>query len=136
VIELAFDSEQIERHRRRFEKARLSKTSYMSNSKWGKFFIAVKDSEISLRDETIKCITDDVIRHFDLKKDGLYIFNGKHHRYSTRDGANGGPVYYREIEWIFIPFHNDINALKNLIDGIGIYEYDISEEGMKIYGYK
>lgn len=133
---MAFDSEPMERYKRRFEKARLSKTSYMSNSKWEKFFIAVKESEISLRDETIKCMADDLVRRFDLKNDGLYIFNGKHYRYSTRDGSPGGPVFYRDIEWIFIPFHNDINALKNLIDGMGIYEYDISEEGMRIYGYK
>jgi len=108
----------------------------MSNTKWEKLFIAIRDSELSLRDETRKDISDNVIRYFDIKNDGLYIFNGKHYRYSTRDGANGGPVLYRDIEWIFIPSCNDICALKNLVDGIGVYEYDISDEGMKIYGYR
>jgi len=125
-----------ERHERRAEITRLSKTSFMSNSKWEKLFIAVKNSELFLQGENIKNIRDDVVRSFSLKNDGLYIVNGVQvARYSTYDG-HGGPVSYRDIEWIFVPAVNDINALKKLVDGIGIYEYDINEKGMKIYGYK
>ena len=125
----------VDRHKKQVELARLSMASFMSNSKWEKFFIAIKNSEISLHGEIIKNVADDAIRPFNLKKDGLYIFNGKHHRYSTND-SGGGPVFYRDIEWIFVPPHNDINGLKNLIDSLGLYEYDFSEDGMKIYGYK
>ena len=125
-----------ERHESPMQLARLSKASFMSNTKWEKLFIAVKNSEISLSDGTRKDISCDVIRRFNLKKDGLYIFNGKHYRYSTYDIGDGGPVDYRDIEWVFVPSNNDLNALKNLIDGLGLYEYDINEDGMKIYGYK
>ena len=71
-----------------------------------------------------------------MKNDGLYIRNGEYVvRYSTYDG-HGGPSFYRDIEWIFIPAHNDIGTLKNLIDCIELYEYEVSEKGMKVYGYK
>jgi len=124
--------EHIKQHEKKLEKARLNKTSFMSNSKWEKLFQAVADSGLSLFNDSIKYLTEDTIRPFSLKEDGLY-WGG---RYSTVDGgARGGcPVPYKEIEYIFVPTQNDILALEKLIDGLGLY--DITEEGMKIYGYK
>ena len=145
---MGYNSEHFQKFEKRLEKARFSKDSYMSNSKWEKLFKAVANSEISLCDGSIKNLTDEYIRPFNLKSDGLYCV-----RYSTADKC-GGPVYYKEIEWIFIPaFHeierrnreeklvpqiqtNDIYALKELIDALGKFEYDFNENGLKIYGYK
>ena len=126
--------EYIKRHEKKLEKARLNKTSFMSNSKWEKLFHAVANSGLSLFNDSIKYLTDDTTRPFSLKEDGLY-WGG---RYSTVDGgARGGvPVPYKEIEWIFVPTQNDILTLKDLIDGLGLYEYDFNEDGLKIYGYK
>ena len=30
----------------------------------------------------------------------------------------------------------DILGLKEIIDGLGLYEYDFNEDGLRIYGYK
>ena len=136
---------------KRGSKLRLSKASFMNNSKWEKLFKAVANSEISLCGESIKFIdAEKCYEHFSLKYDGLYSWV----RYSTRDGSGGGPSYYKDIEWIFVPavyeierwnreerlqpkrITNDISALKKLIDELGVYEYDFNEEGLKIYGYK
>jgi len=32
--------------------------------------------------------------------------------------------------------NNDIHAFKELMDGLGLYEYDFNEDGLKVYGYK
>jgi hypothetical protein len=32
--------------------------------------------------------------------------------------------------------NNEIYALKELVDGLGNYEYDFDEAGLKAYGYK
>ena len=82
-----------------------------------------------VRSERIKNIADEET----LKHGEFYSV-----RYYTRDGVGGGPVDYKAIEWIFVPASptNDIHALKNLIDELGLYEYDFDENGLKIYGYK
>ena len=104
----------------------------MSNTKWEKFFKAVANSDISFSNETVKCLADECIRSFSLERDAL-----SYNRYVTADSI-AGPFDYKYIEWIFVPAVrvNDIPALKKLIDGLGLYEYDFDENGLKIYGYK
>jgi len=136
-----------ERLEKKLERARLSKASFMNDTKWTKLFQAIHDSDITLHGERIKPITGEVTS-FDLKNHGLSYAKGY-----TKD-AHGGPCAYKDIEWIFIPaIHtiernargerlspklqaNDIHALKELIDALGKFEYDFDEDGMKIYGYK
>ena len=146
---MAYDySKFLENHEKRIEKERLNRASYMNTSKWEKLFLAVHESNISLHGESVKFLLSEHITPFNLKKDGLsYV------RAYTCD-TQGGPVHYKEIEWIFVPAshnvqamnqaeklqpkfnENDIYALKILIDGLGLYEYDFNEDGLKIYGYK
>ncbi len=125
-----------------------NKVSYMNNTKWRKFFNAIKvDGECCFPAE-IKL----------LARDGTYPFNtdpGVHESGKcTKDSAIQSPILFKDIEWIFVPAireierHNrdeklnsnfveyNILALKELIDREGKFEYDFDETGLKIYGYK
>ncbi|MCL1993415.1 MAG: hypothetical protein FWG66_10775 [Spirochaetes bacterium] len=145
---MSFKAEHLQMLEKRQAKARAGKVSCMSNSKWEKLFKAVGSSDLSFSGETIKNIGDDQIRgRFSIKTDGLYcetVFRYEDGseclgpRYSTRDGAGGGPAAYKDIEWIFVPalYGNDLPRLKLLVDGLGKFEYDLDENGFKIYGYR
>ncbi|MCL2568686.1 MAG: hypothetical protein FWE12_04530 [Oscillospiraceae bacterium] len=140
--------ERRQKRQEQIKKMRLAKASFMNDSKWTKFFQAVQGSDMSLHGESMKVLGSDYISPFSLKNHGLYWVRGY-----TAD-AWGGPCAYREIEWIFVPaMHevarynrdeqlmpkrqaNDIHALKELIDSLGQFEYDLDEKGLKIYGYK
>ena len=132
---MAFDSEHMEKYEKKLAKAILNRVSYMSDTKWKKFFQAIEKSGLAwldIYDATIKFVIDEVVKPFHFQDYcGGYI-----------EGTYG-PARYKEIEWIFIPVSygwnrasNDIHALKKLVDGLGLYEYDFDEDGLKIYGYK
>lgn len=136
-----------ERYQRNLEKARLSISSYMSDTKWIKLFKAIAASNINLSHEKIKILTQadeyPFSLHLGVDESGKY----------TTDGTCG-PVALKEIEWVFVPavyeierynrdeklksefIQNDIHALKELIDGLGRFEYEFNEDGLKLYGYK
>jgi hypothetical protein len=64
--------------------------------------------------------------------------------------ASGGPFKFSEIEWLFIPAkavrwpkalaHNtfeeqDIRKVQALVEALGMYPYEITNEGLKVSGY-
>ena len=66
-------------------------------------------------------------------------------------GALNGPFEFRMIEWLLIPAkhgyqHSDkapvqyidqnLDDLQKHIDAIGLFEYEISDQGLKVFGYK
>ena len=124
----------------------LNRVSYMNDTKWEKFFRAVEDSNVDWFDiygATIKFLVGDDIKPFHFQNYcGGYI------------EGDYGLAQCKEIEWIFVPsthkisrwnrgerlqpkcINNEIYALKELVDGLGNYEYDFDEAGLKVYGYK
>lgn len=82
----------IDRYQKRLDKARKEKTSYMSNSKWFKFFSAIQQTEIFLPDSQIKFLTSEEIFPFN--------FEAKFNENGKLDGS-GGSFYFNEIVWIF-----------------------------------
>jgi hypothetical protein len=140
--------ELLQRHRKRIKKESSTKVSCMSTSKWTKLFQTIADSDIDLHGEIIKLIANDCVTRFCLKRGGLSNWRG------FTDDFLGGPIPYKEIEWIFVPavyeiarknrseilepkrIPNNIHVLKELIDSLGQFEYDFDESGLKIYGYK
>jgi len=141
------NSDSLERLEKRAAKARVSKVSCMNNSKWSKLFKAVADSGISISGERVKTLGEQNTYSFSLHT-GMDSAKGY-----TDDGRYP-PVALKDIEWIFVPdicekkrlnrdellssryISNDIYSLRQLIDSLGIYEYELSEEGLTIYGYR
>lgn len=136
-----------DRQAQKTRKLRLSKTSFMNNTKWCKLLEEIEVSDLSLNEAKIKVLARQQTYPFSLK------IGVDETRTYTGDGICG-PVSLLEIEWIFIPTRyeiaeynggvkyrssfvtNDVPGLKNLIDGLGKFEYDWDENGLKIYGYK
>ncbi len=85
----------IDIYQKRLDKSRKEKTSYMSNTKWFKFFSAIRQMEIFLPDSQIKFLPSDEVFPFNFKAE----FNER----GKLDGADGTPFYFNEIKWIFIP---------------------------------
>ena len=65
--------------------------------------------------------------------------------------ALNGPFEFRIIEWILLPskhgyrpydkapmndIHQNLDEVRMKIDASGHYEYEMVEDGLKIYGYK
>jgi len=142
---MAFDSENWEKYERRLLNAQLNRVSYMSDSKWEKLFQAIEKSNVAWLDiggATIKFLVGEVKPFHFQNYCGGYI------------EGHYGVARYKEIEWILIPaifeierrnrdeklqpkrINNDILGLKEIIDGLGLYEYDFNEDGLRIYGYK
>ncbi|MCW8887324.1 MAG: hypothetical protein OQK12_19035 [Motiliproteus sp.] len=118
----------------------------MSNSKWRKLFTAINVDSVPINQCSWKLVTEDK------SLDG-HLPNA---RYLSEDhvgdcGALSGPFLFQEIEWVLLPrvvsfqryehapiehLNQNIEALKTLIDETGNFEYEISIDGLKIYGYK
>ena len=140
--------ERMQKREKQVQKVRLSRVSFMNDSKWTRLFQAVQNSDIAVHGGCMKVLMSEYISPFNLKTDGLYWVRG------YTDDTWGGPCSYKEIEWISVPAvneierynrgekliptrqTNDIHALKVLIDSLGEFEYDLNETGLKIYGYK
>ena len=109
------------------------KSSYMSNAKWSKSLKAIAESDIKyIASEVLaKDLVCDTLWHILLAD---YLGNGKY----TADGI-AGPIRTKNIEYVIIPFEsiNELSRMKDLIEKIGKFEYDIDNEKLiiKIFGY-
>ncbi len=138
--------EHFKRYQKQLGKARESKTSYMNNTKWFKFFSAVRQADIFMPQSQLKFLLSDEAHPFD--------FEIEFNETGKLDGADGGPFYFNEIEWILIPavqeyerFNRDeklqssfktadLPAVVDILQKLGKYEFEMDENGLKIYGYK
>ena len=140
------DASHAERYWKRFAVMRSGATGYMNNQKWFKLFRAMEENGMCCRAE-LKLLAGEHIHTFTTTP-GLHE-SGK----GTRDGAYG-PVLFKEIEWLYIPgkyeverfnrdeklqsgyVENTIVEIQQILDAVGKFEYDLDEDGIKIYGYK
>lgn len=110
------------------------KGSYMSNAKWSKLLKAIAESDIKyITSEVLaKDLVCDTIWHILLAD---YLGNGKY----TADGI-AGPIRTKHIEYVIIPFDsiNELSRMKDLIERVGRFEYDIDDKNLtvKIFGYR
>lgn len=125
------------KHHKAVTKAASKRGSYMSDTKWAKLFHAIQNCECNSfwdnRNPVLaKTLTEEylrVIRLDDCYGDG---------RYTADDIA--GPIRTNEIEYIIIPFltNDNLYKIKELIDSVGKYEYDVdeTERTITLFGYR
>ena len=120
--------------------------SCMSNAKWRKLFSVVNQSSLELGWCSWKLVDE---------KDSILgrvpEYNRLGDTYVGDCGALNGPFEFRIIEWLLLPakhgyrpydkapmtyIHQNLDEVREKIDAIGQYEYEMTEEGLKIYGYK
>lgn len=102
---------------------RENKTSYMNNTKWFKFLSALHQMNISNVDVKF------------LAQNNMYSF---HTALAGEKGVEDGlcgPFYYYEIEYISI-LVKDTDSIIKLMNQLGSYEYELTEDNIKIFGYK
>lgn len=117
----------------------------MNNTKWFKLFTEIENKKIKIQSAYIKFLLTDRKHKFHF---------GGFDETGFGDVSELGPFTFKEIEWLFIPekheterwnrnekltseiIHQPIDKLEKIINFLGQLEYDITEEGLKIYGYK
>lgn len=123
----------------------LERTSFMNNTKWFKLFTEIENEKIKIQSAYIKF----------LLTDRKYKFHfGGFNETGFNDGSELGPFKFKEIEWILIPekyemerwnrneklttkiIFQSLDKLEKKINSLGQFEYDITTDGLKIYGYK
>lgn len=110
------------------------KNSYMSDAKWSKLLKAIEASDVNYIEHKVlvKTLKDDTLWSTLLED---YAGNGAY----TGDGT-AGPIRTKEIEYVIIPFEsiNELSRMKELIESIGRFEYDIDDKNLtiKIVGYR
>lgn len=121
-------------------------SSFMSNAKWKKLFAVINDGDIPLSACIWKLVEDK-----EPKIGFIPDLDQLGEDYVGDCGALNAPFSFKEIEWLFLPFkkghqpydkspikyeYQDMEAIKVLIDSAGQLEYEINDEGLKIYGHK
>ena len=144
--------DECKKYEKRFLEMRHSKTSYMNDTKWIKLLQALENfsNETSVGGVILKFLMSD-------KTQPHYFSDGVLESEKCTGDGWCGPICLKAIEWFFVPaayeveryslyqegkkipslyVENDIIALKNIIDSVGLFEYDIDQNGLKLYGYK
>ena len=120
--------------------------SFMSNAKWRKLFRVVNRESSELN-----CCTWKLVDEKNPVSGFLPDYSQLGDTYVGDCGALNGPFGFRTIEWILLPAkhgyrpydkapwqyeYQNLNQVKERIDAVGQYAYEMTEEGLKIYGYK
>jgi len=124
--------------------SRKFETSFMSNAKWRKLFIALEPTQLKQAYWKFVDLDDEIRDAFLDEEDLMEKFVGD-------CGVCGGPFAYRRIEWVEIPaigknpqyekvpymnFEQDVKAVESILASIGEFEIENTERGIRIYGHK
>lgn len=130
---------------KKLEKEISERSSFMSDTKWFKFFKGIEDKKIKIQSAYIKFLLTD--REF------KFHFGGFDET-GFGDVSELGPFKFKEIEWILIPEKYEVerwnrkeklaseiilqplDQIEKMMHSFGQFEYDITEDELKIYGYK
>ena len=120
------------------------KTSYMSNAKWRKLFIALDQPEINIEQCCWKFV--------DCDYDFLGKFPKSNELMEKYVGDYGsGPFAFKQIEWVeickvFKPggyekvpithYDQDIDEVINILNKVGHFEIETTDKGLRIFGHK
>jgi hypothetical protein len=125
---------------------------FMNNAKWRKLFMALSENH----DIIGKCRVKLVMREtpIDLPIPSRDEYASVFRKESVDDILTCGPFDFREIEWVEFPkqwiverqmrlvtlepfkYEQDILELKRIIDEIGLFEIEIDDKHLVLYGYK
>ena len=127
-------------------------SSYMSNTKWEKLFKALDVAQMSLDIVLLKRVDRNIPYRTSMPKtrdlEGIWVSEGK----------NDCKYFYKEIEWMEFLYSNKpvitsfyrneriykepvgcnqtIELAALIIESLGDYESEITQTGLRIYGYK
>ncbi len=120
--------------------------SFMSDSKWRKLFCVVNESNLKLANCTWKFVNERSSRDGFLPDINLLGSN-----YVGDCGAANGPFEFSLIEWLLVPsvvdhssYQNapksqktqDLSSVLDQLNSLGKFEYEYTNLGLKIFGYK
>lgn len=120
--------------------------SFMSNAKWRRFFKVVNVETIELNMCTWKLVNEE-----NPLPGHLPDYQHLGDDYVGDCGALNGPFPFQLIEWLFIPAKHgyqpydkapmqyesqNLEDIRTKIDSLGLFEYEKTDEGLKIFGYK
>jgi len=135
-----------EKYRIKLQQEIDSCASFMNATKWKALFSMLKDINPSLVSQ-VKLLLDDTIREFTIPNTNDFINEKYIEEY-------WGVFELKEIEWVLIPFEiiserknreeqlapkvkfQNIELLVEKLKTGKKFEYELSELGLKIYGYK
>ncbi|WMS88739.1 DUF6678 family protein [Pleionea litopenaei] len=134
----------LKEHERRIDKliANRFSASFMSNSKWERFFTALDVDMINIRAMLLKRVgrIDPHVTYMPKKEDLEKIW--------VSEGYNDCSYFYKEIEWLElinvykpsnIPsqyVYQNIDDAESIINKIGKFEVERTPGGLRVYGYK
>lgn len=134
----------LKEHERRIDKliANRFSASFMSNSKWERFFSALDVDMINIRAMLLKRVgrIDPHVTYMPKKEDLEKIW--------VSEGYNDCSYFYKEIEWlelinVFKPsnipsqyVYQNIDDAESIINKIGKFEVERTPGGLRVYGYK
>lgn len=142
---MPFDKTHIQKLNAREDKIRRSMSSYMNNTKWIKLFTSLEENEIFLPVCYFKFIGEENARKLSTPTKSSFDESG------IKDVFVTGPFYFNEIEWVEWPGQYEVSRgeglkpllkeqniikLKDSIDQIALYKYELNKESLKLYGYK
>ncbi|WP_397362421.1 DUF6678 family protein [Olleya sp. R77988] len=132
-------------HIKKLNKEISKRTSFMSNTKWFKLFTKIEENKFDIQSAYIKFLLED--RKYKFRFGGFDTTG-------FGDVSAIGPFKFKEIEWILIPEKHEIERwnrnekltseiisqplieIKKIMTSLGHFEYDKTEDELKIYGYK
>ncbi|MBW1294162.1 DUF6678 family protein [Aquimarina litoralis] len=120
-----------EKHQQKLEIEIARKASFMNTTKWKALFSILTDLNLPF-ESTIKLLLDAKTRAFSIPNSNNLINEKYIEEY-------WGVFELKEIEWILISLKNDFQKLEQLEQMLQEgkqFEYETSEAGLKIYGYK
>lgn len=120
--------------------------SFMSNAKWRKLFSVINNGSLPISWCTWRMVGD---KHPVEGK--LPVLTRLSDSHVGDCGALNGPFPFKAIEWLLLPHKfgyrsydnapmkyitQDLKEIAQTIDSIGKCEYELTQDGLKIYGYK
>ena len=120
--------------------------AYMSDAKWRKLFSVVHDESLEMSHCVWKFVGID-----EPKPGHVPDFTQLGENFVGDCGASNGPFWFKEIEWLLIPkrygwkpyknaptnyITQDVESVLKKIQAVGHFETELSEDGLRVYGYK
>ena len=113
------------------------KSSLMSDAKWGRLLEALTDQEGLVQHCRVKLVWDDEIRFMGIDGCTRDFDFWPHSMEGMISGYPRGWYDYKEIEWIeFESGSLDLVRIESVIQNIGQFDLDKTDDGLRLYAYR
>ena len=147
---VAFNSERY--HKELEEKVSLFTAKFMSDTKWLKLFTRLSQQDGLVKKCLIKHVWNDIPVEIVLPSPAH--LNHTFYKKGIMDVITGGPMLFKEIEYISFPstwaiprkmrteklapfeYTQDIIPIKKIIDETGTFEIELQDGTLIVYGYR